>query len=381
MPVRRALVTLLAATTLCQGALAACPDPDQKLFDAEQDVVNFYLQDAANYANEAVASFGCSGQADTPQVARLFLVHGMIRLLQDDAAGAERAFWSAKQLKPDLWQSDYGPKARTLFDNASLAGSSLPVSVSMKGFGEGDWLTVNGSSDTPPLRLTPGMYLLQVGSGDAARFARILDVQPGRDLVVSVQSGEQVEVAAAGDIRVVEPPRDEAQESRRAQFIAMKLTLDEGVGMSGDGNWTIRDGHGRSLKAREFAKRVGDLERARQLQMNYSASLAASGVLYGVGVPSMFIGLIVLPVELAGSTSAGAALLLGGAVATGAATIPAVLVLGRQGVHQHYARAEAEEKLEAYNDTLRERLQVEREARLRLRPAVGPGGVGIRGVF
>jgi len=382
------VATLLAATAF-EAAAADCPQPDKRLFDAEQDVISFYLQDAANYATEAVASFGCSDKAQPPQVARLFLVHGMIRFLQDDMAGAERAFWSAKQLQPTTWQEDYGPKARALYESASLAGSASPASVSMKGFGAGDWLTVNGLEATPPLQLPPGMHLLQVGSGDIARFARILDIQPGTDLIVSVQSGERVEVAPAGEVTIVdEARRDEDYESRRAQYIALKLVLDNDargvrLGSSDSADWQIRDGHGRSLKARQFATLVGDKDRARRLQANYTLGLATSGTLYGIGLPSMFIGLIVLPVELAltGRAGAGGVLLLGGTIATGAATVPAVLVLGRQDVRHHYSQAEAEEKLEAYNQEMRAHLGVEREARLQLRPVVGPGGLGFRGVF
>ncbi len=381
------LALLLATLALADD----CPDAERKIAEAEQDVVSFYLQDAANFAAESVVGFGCSTKATPNQVARLFQVHGMIRFLQDDIDGASRAFLSARQVDASLWNEDYGGKAREVFDAASGSASSAPASVTVKGLSDGDWLVVNGAIKSQPLSLPPGMHLVQVGSGGASRFAKIIDVKPGTEVMVAVQGGDVVEVVPEiGAVSVIEPaPTDGTYQANRAKYLAVKLEIDadaSSVITGADPEWQIRDGHGRSLKAREFAKLVGDSDTHSKLQRRYASNLAVAGTLYTAGglvlLASPFVAIGEAAAnDFSGDITVAPVLALVGLVSLGGATIPAVRALTKQEPRFHYTADEATEKLEAYNASVREALGVEREARLRIRPTIGPAGAGIRGVF
>lgn len=373
----------LAVPGIARGS--TCADPLARVTSAEQDVIAYFLADASGFVNEAVAAFGCSSPASAPVVARLFLVHGMIRYLQDDAAGAERAFYSARKIDAEVWNADYGDAPRALWASSDMAAGKAPATVTFKGFGAEDWLTVNGEAASPPLRLPPGLHLVQVGRGGVARFARLLDIQPGAELLVTVQGGEQVEVAAEGVVSVARTPTDEAYQGRRQQYLALKLTLEADLSVAGPAaEWEIRDGHGRSLRGREFAKLVGDTDRYRTLQARYTTGLATAGTLYGVGaVLSLTAAGAAIADAINGSSSPTAGMLgLGSLACFGVGTGVAVHGLGKQAPRFHYERSEALDKMDAYNQTIRQRLEVgDEEARLRVRPSMGVGGVAVRGEF
>lgn len=116
--------------------------------------------------------------------------------------------------------------------------------------------------------------------------------------------------------------------------------------------WTVVDAHGRSLRAWEFAERVGQPERARALRGRWVEGLVAATALYTVGSLAVVGGLGVGAHELLVADrfpAAGLALLAGGTVVRVSARLPARRALKRRWVRHHYDRAEAQALIEQHN--------------------------------
>ncbi len=145
--------------------------------DAESETVSFYLAEAATSLKKAVDALGCSEHASAEQVARLFLIDGMVAHFQKDDAEARISFAVARELAPELWNHDFGEKARAIYESAESA-EGAPTRLVFHNLGGADQVRVDGRVQGRSVRVEPGRHLLQVGPGPA-RFARVLDIPPG----------------------------------------------------------------------------------------------------------------------------------------------------------------------------------------------------------
>ena len=178
---------LLLALTLAHAD--ECANPVALLQSAEQDAVNFYLNEADTDLAKAVEAFGCSGKATNTDIARLWQTRGMVSMLREDDEAAVRAFAASKVADPDNWNEDFGDKAKAMWAGAAeMQGDSL--GLTLRGVGKEDWVLVDGHDAGADLDLSPGLHLIQVGTGDAARFAKVIVVEGGEDQELTVPANE-----------------------------------------------------------------------------------------------------------------------------------------------------------------------------------------------
>jgi len=188
-------IALLFLFTSARAVEPACPDPLAELGSAENDIVSFFLSDAETSLAEAVDAFGCSRLATAEDVARLLLAKGMILRFQEDLAGAERAFASARAVSPETYNEDYGDEVKAVWASSpSLDGK--PALVAIRNLGAVERLWLDGTESAAPLKVAPGLHLLQAGA-EVPRFARLLDVAAADELTVTLPALDRVEAADA----------------------------------------------------------------------------------------------------------------------------------------------------------------------------------------
>ncbi len=190
----------LCALAACLPSLAVaqeCADPDTLIADAERDVVSFYLTDATRYADQAVAALACSAPAQPTTVARLFNALGVIRLYGGDTEGAASAFRDARAIDAETWNEDYGEQALTLRQEASPTEGQPKASLSFKGGSPDSWLTIDGTevewSLGDPVQVSPGLHVVQSGTGALSTFAKVVDLQPAASSLLQLP-GEQADI-------------------------------------------------------------------------------------------------------------------------------------------------------------------------------------------
>jgi len=199
------MAALILALLTAPANADDCADPIGVIQSAEVDAVNFYLNDAETGLAKAVDAIGCSDKVDAETVARLWQTRGMVHMLKEDDAEALRAFAASKRADASVWNEDYGDKAKELW-SAAASESGEPLELGLRGVSEGDWVLLDGHESSSELDLTPGLYLLQVGHADAARFARVVEISGSDDLVVSVP-GRDGQTMAMADTQVAAKAR------------------------------------------------------------------------------------------------------------------------------------------------------------------------------
>lgn len=186
---------LIACLVAGPAGAAECPDPGAELQSVESDIVSFFLSDAETSLVAAVDAFACSRPATTEEVARLLLAKGMILRLQEDLDGSSHAFASARGIDPRTFNEDYGDGARVAWE-AAAAPEGKPARVDLRNLGAAEKAWVDGAPAAAiPLVMNPGLHLLQAG-GDVPRFARLMDVEAGQELTVTMPA---IAIEAAED--------------------------------------------------------------------------------------------------------------------------------------------------------------------------------------
>ncbi len=176
------IVTLIAAAAI--GQEARCPDSLLAVRSAEQDVVSYFLRDAELGLTEAIAGMGCGAQASREQLAPFWLAQGVIWSFMDDER-ADYAYAAARAADPDYFMSDYGDAVRARWER-STAPAGGTGELLLRGLEGTDWVAIDGTEATEPYKVSPGFHLLQVGTAEQARFARLLDMEPESEVTVVV---------------------------------------------------------------------------------------------------------------------------------------------------------------------------------------------------
>jgi len=183
------IVTLLAVASFAQDE--RCPDPMAAVRSAEQDAVSFFLRDSELALTEAIAGMACGPRATPELLAPFWLARGAIWSFLDDGR-ADSAFAAARSADSDHFFSDYGEGIEARWKQAS-APAGDGGNLILRGLEDGDWVSVDGLDVSDPWPIPSGLHLIQVGSGDKARFARLLDMASGAEVTVVVPaSGEAV---------------------------------------------------------------------------------------------------------------------------------------------------------------------------------------------
>ena len=164
-----------------------CADPAAQLQSAERDAVSFFLNDAQLQVAATLDALGCSAPADPALLARLWQTQALIWMFQEADAKAARGWYAARRTHPETWNPDFGDEARAAYE-ASTPDAGIDAPLRLRGVGEDDWVSLDGVASRPE-RIAPGLHILQVGTGDTARYAVVLDVGAG---------GEEVVVAVPG---------------------------------------------------------------------------------------------------------------------------------------------------------------------------------------
>lgn len=160
----------------------SCPDPGVALQRAENDALNYYLADAQAGLQAAVDAWGCSAPVESGPLGRYLAIRGLLAHFDNDDDRARRAF-AASRAQGTAFPSDYGEVVQALWD-AAEAPEGDPAPLQLKGVNDDDRVWLDGQ---PSEGLVPqGLHLFQVGDGDTARFARLLDVTSDQPLVVAV---------------------------------------------------------------------------------------------------------------------------------------------------------------------------------------------------
>ncbi|MCA9490038.1 MAG: hypothetical protein KC621_08945, partial [Myxococcales bacterium] len=134
---------------------------------------------------EAVAGFGCAGPASAADLAAFWTTRAMIWSFLDDER-ADLAFAAARAADASVWNPDFGGQARERWEAASVPEGTGTLVV-RDGAPE-DQTSLDGKPwrDEP---VTAGLHLLQVGDGEHARFARLIQVEAGDTVEVAVGAG------------------------------------------------------------------------------------------------------------------------------------------------------------------------------------------------
>lgn len=170
---------------LATASWAACPAPAQAIRDASDDLVRYFLRDAELSLTEAVAGFGCTGPAAPSDLASFWLARAMIWSFLDDAR-AGQAFAAARAVDPTTWEPEFGAPARAQWEGAT-SPSGVGTLV-LRGVVSTDWVVVDGAAHAGE-DLVAGLHVLQVGQGDLARFARLIQIDSGTEVEVVVPEG------------------------------------------------------------------------------------------------------------------------------------------------------------------------------------------------
>lgn len=179
---------MLAATSAVGSAQEAqqsrCPDPALAVRSAEQDAVSYFLRDAELALTEAIAGMGCGPRAPKEVLAPFWITRGAIWSFLDDER-ADAAFAAATAADPAYFNGDFGDAIHERWQTATppIGG---PGNLQLRGLGEGDWVAIDGVDTAEPWPVTPGFHLVQVGSLEQARFARLLDIEAGAEVTVVI---------------------------------------------------------------------------------------------------------------------------------------------------------------------------------------------------
>jgi hypothetical protein len=184
-------------------AQSPCPEPRPLLGSAENDALNYYLADAKAGLVQVVDAWACGPRATPAELGLYFRVRGLLAYLDADEALAKRAFATAKA-HGATFSPDYGTEVQALWDAAALP-EGAPTELALKGRGDAEWLAIDGVDGDPPV--PQGYHLLQVGHGDRARAARVIDA-----------TGASLTVAFA----VAPPPAPEADDAPEPEAPAVE---------------------------------------------------------------------------------------------------------------------------------------------------------------
>jgi len=199
------IVAWLTAVALAQ-APAECPDPARWLAIARSDAERFFLADARTDVLKAVSGFACSPAAAPEPLGQLFTVQGLLWWLEEQEDKAARAFAAAKA-QGAAFDPALGDELQPVWDDAPPVGGA-EVMLQLEGRGDGEWLAVDGQV-VEAAAVPPGLHLIQVGEGDVARFARLVDVPASGPVVVALPAASVPEPAAAEPgvpVAEAEPP-------------------------------------------------------------------------------------------------------------------------------------------------------------------------------
>lgn len=180
------MILALASTGLVGTARAACDDPADAVDRVEEAVLDGRFEAARSELARAEASFGCTGRADAPLLARLFLSEGAMAHIEGDAVVRDRAFASAGRVSPATWTPSFGSELRALWVAAQGAERG-EGELALEGLPAGAVAMIDGQPVEVPLRLDSGLYLVQADQdGGPPVFARIVLVDRDQTLVVQV---------------------------------------------------------------------------------------------------------------------------------------------------------------------------------------------------
>ena len=184
-----------------------CPDVQRWVSIARNDTQSFFLVDARNDLLKAVDGYACGEVADPAQLGGFYSVQGLLWWYEDKPEKARRALSAAKGLgvayDPELGE-DLAPEWE-----AAAPPAGAPAELVLENRGDDEWLAIDGAR-TDASTVEQGLHLLQVGSGERARFARVVDVDAPDAVVVALPERVVVEapppVAVALPVPVVAPP-------------------------------------------------------------------------------------------------------------------------------------------------------------------------------
>ena len=177
-------------------------------------------------------------------------------------------------------------------------------------------------------------------------------------------------------------------DAERTVFLIERLTLDDAA--TAPLEWEVRDAHGRSLKAHEFAREIEDFDMYRKLKRRWTSNLVTAGFMYGTAVGVIAGGYILyvadnLEVDIWHGSSSwanspnqrGMVVVAAGSLLTVAAILPTVRALSGRHTRDHFTREEAAGAVDVHNSRLRERLDLPKDYEVRVHPLLTTESIAI----
>lgn len=140
-----------------------------------------YLADAQLGLAKVVEAFGCGGPVEPALHRRYFQTQAMVWAFQPEEARDDkqiRAALRASRLSDPTWDEAMWGTAIPEYEVWKQLGSSEvdPIPLEVRGRADDEQIWVDGVASEVPAWVSPGMHLLQVGTDQGMRVARVVEV-------------------------------------------------------------------------------------------------------------------------------------------------------------------------------------------------------------
>ena len=199
-----------------------CPEVDFVVNEVEENVLNFYLEDAEDALRRAELAFACDTVSSPELLARLWNAEAMMATFQSRESDAMELFAAAGRVSPDTWNENYGDDAKQAWILANTAKQVDGVDVEPSTGGielrpalfEGWSYLVDGEVVEVGQPLVAGVHLIQLtdANGNGA-FAKFVSVMSSGIMTLNTdlkQPDEAPEVPLVADPDAVEDPEEAA---------------------------------------------------------------------------------------------------------------------------------------------------------------------------
>ena len=160
-------------------AYATCDELGQWLEHAQLGLSRIDVERTEAALARAESSWTCGWMSERrAELARFWLLEGAVLHLRGERQAASESFVASRRTDLDGWWPELGPQIHLAYRTATAEPDSTGV-VAVEGLDPHYRVEIDGLPFDPNQSVTVGLHLLQVGTDDHVRFARIIYVLPG----------------------------------------------------------------------------------------------------------------------------------------------------------------------------------------------------------
>lgn len=255
-------MTLLLLWVATAGA-QDCAEVDFVVNEVEENVLNFYLEDAEDALRRAEVAFACDTVSSPELLARLWNAEAMMATFQSREDDALELFAAAGRVSPDTWNENYGEDAKATYTKANTPAQVDGVDVEPATGGlelrpalfEGWSFLVDGQVVDVGAPIVAGVHLVQITDADGTGvFAKFVSIMSSGIMTLNTDLERPTVTAPEGDVEPeatgvegdATPPADDPPEEDN------DVVPDDGVAEATDAEVKATEA--------ELAKKVADLE-------------------------------------------------------------------------------------------------------------------------